>query len=104
MKGVYKLSVLTHPHGFQKITNIMRKISLFLISLLVVFFVAACSDGLDDVEYNGNNDVAIAIPQVTATTSTSLTVISSVTGNLNNGVKIGFCYSINGRCREVERF
>lgn len=73
----------------------MKKQTFFLISLLAVFVFTACSDGLDNIEYNGDSDVVVATPQLTATTSTSLTVNSSVTGNLNNVVKMGFCYSVN---------
>ena len=73
----------------------MKKPIFFLISLLTVFVFAACSDGLDDIEYDGSTDVVVATPQVASTTSTSLTVNSSVTGNLNNVVKRGFCYSVN---------
>ena len=75
----------------------MKKLTFFLISLLTVFAFAACSDGLDNIEYNRNSDIAIATPEVTATTGTSLAVTSSVTSNLNNVVKKGFCYSVNAQ-------
>lgn len=71
----------------------MKKQTFFFISLLTVF--AACSDGLDNIEYNRNSGIAIATPEVTASTGTSLTVTSSVTGNVNEVVKMGFCYSVN---------
>ncbi len=71
----------------------MKKLTFFLISLLTVF--TACSDGLDNVEYNRNSDIVVATPEATVTTGTSLTVHSSVTGNLNNVAKRGFCYSVN---------
>ena len=64
----------------------MRK-TLFLISLLVALLATSCSDGLDNIEYNGNSDVVVATAQVTATTGVSLTVKSSITGNMNNVVK-----------------
>ncbi|WP_294618410.1 arabinan endo-1,5-alpha-L-arabinosidase [uncultured Bacteroides sp.] len=73
----------------------MKKTTFLLLSLLAVFAVTACSDGLDNIEYNRNSDIAITVPEATATTSTSLTVTSSVTGNLNNVAKRGFCYSLN---------
>ncbi len=73
----------------------MKKTTFLLLSLLAVFAVTACSDGLDNIEYNRNSDIAIDVPKATATTSTSLTVTSSVTGNLNNVAKRGFCYSLN---------
>ncbi|WP_291599947.1 arabinan endo-1,5-alpha-L-arabinosidase [Bacteroides sp.] len=57
----------------------------------------ACSDGLDNIEYNRNSDIVVAIPEITATTGTSLTVTSSVTGNVNQVVKKGFCYSANAQ-------
>ena len=71
----------------------MKKLTFFLISLLTVF--TACSDGLDNVEYNRNSDIVVATPEATVTTGTSLAVHSSVTGNLNNVAKRGFCYSVN---------
>ena len=73
----------------------MKKLTFFLISLLTVFVFSACSDGLDNVEYNRNSDITVATPEGSVTTSTSLTVHSSVTGNLNNIAKKGFCYSVN---------
>ena len=57
----------------------------------------ACSDGLDNIEYNRNSDIVITIPEITATTGASLTVTSSVTGNVNQVVKKGFCYSANAQ-------
>ena len=62
----------------------MKKLTFFLISLLTVFVFSACSDWLDNVEYNRNSDITVATPEGSVTTSTSLTVHSSVTGNLNN--------------------
>ncbi|MCD7931139.1 MAG: arabinan endo-1,5-alpha-L-arabinosidase [Tannerellaceae bacterium] len=75
----------------------MKKITFSLLSLLMVFAFTACSDGLDNIEYNRNSDITIVTPQVTATTGTSLTVNSSVTGNLNNVAWMGFCYSVNAQ-------
>ena len=75
----------------------MKKLTFFLISLLAVFAFAACSDGLDNIEYNRNSDIVIVTPEVTTVTGTSLTVTSSVTGNINQVVKKGFCYSINAQ-------
>lgn len=73
----------------------MKKLTFFLLSLLTVSVFTACSDGLDNIEYNRNSGIVIATPEATATTGTSLTVKSSLTGNLNNVVKKGFCYSVN---------
>lgn len=75
----------------------MKKLSFIWISLLVVFAFTACSDNNDDIEYDKNSDVTVATPEVTATAGTSLTVISSVSGNTNNVVKTGFCYSTNAQ-------
>ncbi len=75
----------------------MKKLTFFLIPLLTVFVFTACSDGLDNIEYNRNSDVTVATPEVAATTGTSLTINSSVTGNLNNVAKRGFCYSANAQ-------
>lgn len=75
----------------------MKRLTFSLISLLTVFTFMACSDGLDNIEYNRNSDIVVTIPEITATTGTSLTVTSSVTGNLNQVVKKGFCYSANAQ-------
>lgn len=75
----------------------MKRLTFSLISLLTVFTFMACSDGLDNIEYNRNSDIVITIPEITATTGTSLTVTSSVTGNVNQVVKKGFCYSANAQ-------
>lgn len=73
----------------------MRKLTFFLLSLLMVPVFTACSDGLDNIEYNGNSGIVITTPKVAETTSSSLTVTSSISGNLSNIVKKGFCYSLN---------
>lgn len=75
----------------------MKRLTFSLISLLTVFTFMACSDGLDNIEYNRNSDIVVTIPEITATTGTSLTVTSSVTGNVNQVVKKGFCYSTNAQ-------
>lgn len=75
----------------------MKRLTFSLISLLTVFTFMACSDGLDNIEYNRNSDIVVTIPEITATTGTSLTVTSLVTGNVNQVVKKGFCYSANAQ-------
>ena len=73
----------------------MKKLSFIWISLLTIFVFAACSDNNDDTDYNQDSGVVIATPEVTTTTGTSLTVTSSVSGNVSEVVKKGFCYSVN---------
>ena len=63
----------------------MKKLLLFWIFLSVLFV-------FDDA---GSGNVAIGIPEITATTTGSLTVTSSVSGNTSQIVKKGFCYSVN---------
>ena len=70
----------------------MKKLLLFWIFLSVLFVFAACSDSNDDA---GSGNVTIGIPEITATTTGSLTVTSSVSGNTSQIVKKGFCYSVN---------
>lgn len=70
----------------------MKKLLLFWIFLSVLFVFAACSDSNDDA---GSGNVAIGIPEITATTTGSLTVTSSVSGNTSQIVKKGFRYSVN---------
>ena len=81
----------------KKPINQMKRLTFSLISLLTVFTFMACSDGLDNIEYNRNSDIVVTIPEITATTGTSLTVTSLVTGNVNQVVKKGFCYSANAQ-------
>lgn len=71
-------------------TKQMKK--LLFLSIFVPVLFAACSDNDDDIE-NGN--VIVGTPEITATTATSLTVSSSVTGSINQVIKKGFCYSVN---------
>lgn len=79
----------------------MRKLSFIWISLLVVFAFTACSDNNDDIEYDGNSNVTVTTPEVTATTGTSLTVTSSVSGQTNGIVRMGFCYSANAQTPSI---
>ncbi len=60
--------------------------------ILIAF--AACSDSNDEIE---NGDVTVVTPVITATTGTSLSVTSSITGSTNQVVKKGFCYSVNAQ-------
>ena len=78
----------------------MKKLSLIWISLLAVFTFVGCSDD-NEVEYNQSSDVTVAVPEVTASTGTSLTVASSVTGNTGSIVRRGFCYSANSQVPTV---
>lgn len=71
----------------------MKKLLLFWIFLSVLFAFSACSDSNDDI---GSGEVTIGTPAITVTTSTSLSVTSSVSGNVSQIVKKGFCYSVNG--------
>ena len=65
------------------------------MSLLLV--LAACSDGLDNIEYNSDSGITVAAPEVTETTGTSLTLTASATGNVGDIVRRGFCYSANAQ-------
>lgn len=75
-------------------TKQMKKQLFLRIFLPVLFAFTACSDSNDDI---GNGDVTISTPAITATTGTSLTVTSSITGSINQVVKKGFCYSVNAQ-------
>ena len=70
----------------------MKKLLSFWIFLSVLFAFAACSDSNDDI---GSGEVTIGTPELTATTTNSLSVTSSIGGNANQIVKKGFCYSVN---------
>ena len=72
----------------------MKKPLLLTLFLPVLFALAACSDDNDEIE--GGN-VTVATPTITATTGTSLSVTSSVTGSTNQVVMKGFCYSVNAQ-------
>ena len=73
----------------------MKKISYFLMSLLAVFAITACTDGLDNIEYSSDSGITASAPVVSAKTGFSLTVTSSAGGDVKNVVKKGFCYSLN---------
>lgn len=80
----------------------MKKVSYLLISLLSVFAFTACTDGLDNIEYNSDNGIVASAPVVSAKTGSSLTLTSSVSGDVNNVVKMGFCYSINAQTPTIK--
>lgn len=73
----------------------MKKLSFLFISLLTAFAFAGCTDGLDNVEYNPSNGVVLSAPVSGTATSSSLTVTSTMTGNVGVVLKKGFCYSAN---------
>lgn len=75
----------------------MKKISYFLMSLFTAFGFTACTDGLDNMEYSSDNGIIPATPQATEITGSSITVTSSVSGDVKNVVKTGFCYSVNSQ-------
>lgn len=75
----------------------MNKLTFIWTTLLAVFILSACSDSNGDTEYSQNSDVVITTPDVIETTGTSLTVTSSVSGNVNSIVRKGFCYSTNNQ-------
>lgn len=60
----------------------MKKLSFLFISLLTAFAFAGCTDGLDNVEYNPSNGVVLSAPVSGTATSSSLTVTSTMTGNV----------------------
>lgn len=70
----------------------MKKLNILFISLLTAF---ACTDGLDNIEYSHTSDVTLSVPTATTTTGSSLTLTSSITGNVSSVAKRGFCYSAN---------
>lgn len=72
-----------------------KQLSFIWMSLLLV--LAACSDGLDNIEYNSDSGITLAAPEVTETTGTSLTLTASATGNVGDIVRRGFCYSANAQ-------
>lgn len=80
----------------------MKKVSYLFISLLSVFVFTACTDGLENVEYNSDNGIVASAPVVSAKTGSSLTLTSSVSGDVNNVVKMGFCYSINAQTPTIK--
>lgn len=72
-----------------------KQLSFIWMSLLLV--LAACSDGLDNIEYNSDSGITVAAPEVMETTGTSLTLTASATGNVGDIVRRGFCYSANAQ-------
>ena len=78
----------------------MKRLSLFWIPLICAFTFTACSDSDDDVEYD-SGDVTVNTPELTAYTTTSLTVSASVSGSTSDIVTYGFCYSVNSQSPTV---
>lgn len=69
----------------------MKKLLSLWMFLPVFLVLAACSDDSEDID---RYYATVSSPKVTATTATSLTVTASVTGDMNQIVKKGFCYSV----------
>ena len=67
---------------------------LVFISLLITSVCSACSDD-NEVEYNPYGGVDLAVPEVTAKATNSLTVASSASGDVGSVVWRGFCISSN---------
>ena len=68
----------------------MKKLLPLWMFLPIFLVLAACSDNSEDID---RYYATVSTPKVTTTTPTSLTVTASVTGDLNQIVKKGFCYS-----------
>ena len=68
----------------------MKKLLSLWMFLPIFLVLAACSDNSEDID---RYYATVSTPKVTTTTPTSLTVTASVTGDLNQIVKKGFCYS-----------
>lgn len=80
----------------------MNKPIIILTSLFTAMAFFACTDGLDNIEYNSKGDVAIALPSASATTATSLTLTATLDGNVGNVVKRGFCYSLTNQTPTIK--
>lgn len=80
----------------------MNKPIIILTSLFTAMAFFACTDGLDNIEYNSKGDVAIALPSASATTGTSLTLTATLDGNVGNVVKRGFCYSLTSQTPTIK--
>lgn len=80
----------------------MNKPIIILTSLFTAMAFFACTDGLDNIEYNSKGDVAIALPSASATTGTSLTLTATLDGNVGNVVKRGFCYSLTNQIPTIK--
>lgn len=80
----------------------MNKPIIILTSLFTAMAFFACTDGLDNIEYNSKGDVTIALPSASATTGTSLTLTATLDGNVGNVVKRGFCYSLTNQTPTIK--
>lgn len=78
----------------------MKKLSFLFISLLTAFAFAGCTDGLDNVEYNPSNGVVLSAPVSGTATSSSLTVTSTMTGNVGVVLKKRFLL----QCERTESY
>ena len=80
----------------------MNKPIIILTSLFTAMAFFACTDGLDNIEYNSKGDVAIALPSASTATGTSLTLTATLDGNVGNVVKRGFCYSLTNQTPTIK--
>lgn len=80
----------------------MNKPIIILTSLFTAMAFFACTDGLDNIEYNSKGDVAIALPSTSTATGTSLTLTATLDGNVGNVVKRGFCYSLTNQTPTIK--
>lgn len=80
----------------------MNKPIIILTSLFTAMAFFACTDGLDNIEYNSKGDVAIALPSTSTATGTSLTLTATLDGNVGSVVKRGFCYSLTNQTPTIK--
>lgn len=77
----------------------MKKLLSYWIYLPLFFIFAACSDNNDEIE---RIYVNVGTPQISATTTNSITLTASVTGGGNQIIKKGFCYSSNSQTPNIK--
>lgn len=77
----------------------MKKLLSYWIYLPLFFIFAACSDNNDEIE---RIYVNVGTPQISATTTNSITLTASVTGGGNQIIKKGFCYSSNSQTPDIK--
>ena len=77
----------------------MKKLLSYWIYLPLFFIFAACSDNNDEIE---RIYVKVGTPQISATTTNSITLTASVTGGGNQIIKKGFCYSSNSQTPDIK--
>lgn len=72
----------------------MKFLKYIFVSFLTSFSMVACSDGLDNIEYQSQSDVTVKLVEVSSAAPRTVSLKAEVSGNVANVARRGFCYSL----------